>query len=219
MTEFIWIGYVSALAVLAVLCLIAAAVTAEVQLVRRKKKKAALAVIAAALLLGIGSAVFFSVVRETWCDGSVEEIDLYKDKSIIGRLNVVTDDKRQVQGFGSLMVKEGDSLKYMDLEFDRQHRMTGGTEALAYEKVLAASMKEQWVKNTMTGQSVSRQELEKLAKGFERERTYFDKERFPEALFFSNILTLVLAAIYIAGKIKERRKKTSGLDSTKIQDL
>ncbi|WP_269477224.1 hypothetical protein [Hominibacterium faecale] len=222
MTSFIWIGYISALSVFTGLCLIIAAIAAEVQLVKRKKKTAVV-LIAAALVLGTGSSVFFSVVTEHRSPAARSEIYIYKDpenfEDAVGKFQVVQDEQDQIQGFGKLAVKEGGTIKYMDMEFDRQHRMIGGKEALQYETAVNDALKAEWAGNTMIGKSAAIDELNKIREGYDSEITYFDKSLFPRNFLIHNLLTMVLLAIYLAGKIREKRKRASGLDSTKIQDL
>lgn len=223
MISFIWIGYVSALSVFTGLCLIAAAIAAEAHLVKQKKKKAAVILIAAVLILGTGSSIFFSIVRELVSAGPRSDIYLYRDseryEGVIGKFQVITDSHDQIQGFGKLAVKTDGGIEYMDLEFDEQHRMIGEKKALKYSSMLEDSLKAEWMKNTLTGKSVSVEALDKIGESYESETVYFDKSQFPRAFLLSNLLTLVLIFIYLAGKIREKRKKASGLDSTKIQDL
>ena len=130
-----------------------------------------------------------------------------------GTIRVAEKDSRFY--FGQLKVYENGSMKYCNMHFDNQGRLTGDENALRYKEDIYRTLKTFKLYGEFTGSSLSYERIEKLqadeAKQKERIESFFSVKMFVLLIIMLAAAVLAHLAIYYYMVVVKRKKSISSM--------
>ena len=130
-----------------------------------------------------------------------------------GTIRVAEKDSRFY--FGQLKVYENGSMKYCDMHFDNQSRLTGDENALRYKEDIYRTLKTFKLYGEFTGSSLSYERIEKLqadeARQKERRESFFSVKMFVILIIMLAAAVLAHLAIYYYMVVVKRKKSISSM--------
>ena len=124
-----------------------------------------------------------------------------------GTIPVAEKDSRFY--FGQLKVYENGSMKYCNMHFDNQGRLTGDENALRYKEDIYRTLKTFKLYGEFTGSSLSYERIEKLQK--ERIESFFSVKMFVLLIIMLAAAVLAHLAIYYYMVVVKRKKSISSM--------
>lgn len=130
-----------------------------------------------------------------------------------GTIPVAEKDSRLC--FGQLKVYENGSMKYYNMHFDNQGRLTGDENALRYKDDIYRTLKTFKLDGKFTGSSLSYERIEKLqadeARQKERRESFFSVKMFVLLIIMLAAAVLAHLVIYYYMVVVKRKKSISSM--------
>ena len=184
---------------------------------KRKAAIAALAVFAVAFTVLAVNASMLTHVESGRLVSSPMHLQS-EDFKTEGTIPVAEKDSRFY--FGQLKVYENGSMKYYNMHFDDQGRLTGDENALRYKEDIYRTLKTFKLDGKFTGSSLSYERIEKLqadeAVQKEQRERFFSVKTFVLLIVMLAAAVLAHLAIYYYMVVVKRKKSIS---SMRVTDL